>query len=59
MKFMSSKLKEVNVVVTVSGEDEKVRRTTALEIKKAIQKMNRLNKHKDPSNEGISFEISF
>lgn len=59
MKFMSSKLKEVHIVVTVSGEDEKTRKDTALEIRKAIQKMNRLNKHKEPSNEGVSYEISF
>lgn len=60
MKFLVSKSKkDVHIKVVISGADEKVKKEIALEIRKAILKVNRHNEHKNPAKERASYEIAF
>lgn len=60
MKYMVSKSKkDIHIEVTISGKNEKAKKEIALEIRKAILKANRLNKHRNLSEERASYKIGF
>ena len=58
-RYVCNTKKDVHISVIITGTQDSERSKIAKVLKKAIQKMNRLSKHNNPSGKGVSYDIEF